>query len=79
MTKQVLATEMKQGMQVHAHDALFTLGEIYNRQGVSWSKGVCKAPSEFMLSNKPYFYDVNSGEWLWQFQGNENRTLTIVK
>lgn len=78
MTTQILATDMKQGMQVQAHGALFTLGEVFNREGVYWSKGVCKAPSEFMQGSKAYFDDCNTGEWSWQFQGNKYRTLTIV-
>lgn len=82
MQVEINATEMQQGDVISFYGALFTLGEVHScdvgtSEQVYWAKGICTNPPVEML-NDYYFYDNLTGEYSWQFQGNERRTLTKV-
>ncbi|MEY2630752.1 MAG: hypothetical protein RLZZ469_1649 [Bacteroidota bacterium] len=79
-TEQINATQMKEGDLIVFYGGVFKLGEVNSRDGVYRSIGICKEPSESMskASNYFYFYDGLMNEWLWVFQGNENRMLSRV-
>lgn len=72
------ASQMKQGDIIQFYGAEFTLGEVFNRDGVYWSEGKSSNPSDAMLSAPYYFPKDDNGLYIWKFQGNELRQLTKI-
>jgi flavin-dependent dehydrogenase len=78
--QRINATEMQQGDVISFYGGEFVLGHVSSKDGVYWATGVCKVPSDSMISSSAYFpFDPTLGGYTWQFQGNDQRYLFKVE